>query len=226
LQQAKCANQVRGVDLPGTGQFIGLTAPLSIEETAIFVASQIPEPQPGSPARVLVAISLGGMVAWQLALQAEPHFHRIFMINTSLANVSPIHHRLQWKALQRLIEIAKERDLQAREKAIFKMVSRNAPVWDELAREFAEVAGQRPIRPLTIVRQLIAASRYRGADPRPGAPLVLVNSLGDDMVHPSCSAEIARKWSLPLITHPRAGHDISIDDPQWLVDIICQNLAT
>jgi hypothetical protein len=38
------------------------------------------------------------------------------------------------------------------------------------------------------------------------------------MVNVECSRAIARKWQLPIIEHPTAGHDLSTDDSQWVVD--------
>jgi hypothetical protein len=28
---------------------------------------------------------------------------------------------------------------------------------------------------------------------------------------------LARHWSLPIVLHPLAGHEIAMDDPAWLV---------
>jgi hypothetical protein len=45
----------------------------------------------------------------------------------------------------------------------------------------------------------------------------MINSLGDRLAHESCSTAIASKLSVPLITHPDAGHDLPMDDPEWLI---------
>ena len=66
-------------------------------------------------------------------------------------------------------------------------------------------------------RQLRAAIRYRAPKQVPKVPMLLLNGLGDELVHPACSLTLARVWNLPLITHPTAGHDLPTDAGPWLV---------
>jgi pimeloyl-[acyl-carrier protein] methyl ester esterase len=42
----------------------------------------------------------------------------------------------------------------------------------------------------------------------------------DRMVSVNCSRAIAEKWQAPIVEHPTAGHDLSADDPKWLVSEI------
>jgi hypothetical protein len=43
-----------------------------------------------------------------------------------------------------------------------------------------------------------------------------MNSLGDRMVDPACTQAIAREWNVTPKTHPWAGHDLPLDDPEWV----------
>jgi pimeloyl-ACP methyl ester carboxylesterase len=71
-----------------------------------------------------------------------------------------------------------------------------------------------------VVRQLVAAVRYR-ADPDLPVPLLVLASQNDRMVDPSASRAIAyRVPGATLKEHPSAGHDLPLDDPQWVLEQI------
>ena len=42
------------------------------------------------------------------------------------------------------------------------------------------------------------------------------------LVASQCSQSIAGVWGCPLRWHPTAGHDLPLDDPQWVIDQIQQ----
>jgi predicted alpha/beta hydrolase family esterase len=50
----------------------------------------------------------------------------------------------------------------------------------------------------------------------------VLRSLGDQMVSPHCSAALARHWACALWEHPSAGHDLALDDPQWLARTVAR----
>lgn len=42
--------------------------------------------------------------------------------------------------------------------------------------------------------------------------MLVLNALGDRLVDPDCSAQLAHRWQLPLVRHPtQAGHDLPLD---------------
>jgi pimeloyl-ACP methyl ester carboxylesterase len=47
--------------------------------------------------------------------------------------------------------------------------------------------------------------------------MLVLASLGDRLVSPGCSRRIASRWALPIRLHPTAGHDLPLDDPEWVV---------
>lgn len=221
LEEQEFVKQVVFLDLPGAGRFHKISSPLQINEYAEFLLSQIPE---DSQSKVVVSISLGSMVAVEMACLKPDVFKKIYVINTSFSNLSPFYHRLQLKALKQFGAIGLARSLQDRERAILKMVSHSTDKWEALSQSFAEVAELRPFKNANLVRQLIAAGTYRIKKEKPRVPIVVFNSLGDEMVSPSCSNKLAAHWSLPLYTHPSAGHDIPIDAPEWLIEKLKETL--
>ncbi len=222
LQNLDGVASVTGLDLLGAGRYHKLTSPITIGENSEFLLSQIP--MTGDRPRVIISVSLGSMVAVEMAQRAPQMFSQIFVANTSFANLSPLHHRLQLEAFKRFFKISKSRTLQDRESEVLKMVSRDRGKHEKVLAEWVAIAEKRPMALKNFVRQLLAAATYRIADDPPDVPIVVLRSMGDQMVDPSCSQKLAEHWSLPLKTHPSSGHDIFIDDPQWVLDIIKENL--
>ncbi len=222
LQKLEAVASVTGLDLLGAGRYNKLTSPITIGENCEFLLSQIPEDS--ERPRVIVSVSLGSMVAVEMAQRAPSMFSKIFVTNTSFANLSPLHHRLQLEAFKRFFNITKSRSLRDRESEVLKMVSRDRSKHEQVVEEWVAIAEKRPMAVKNFVRQLLAAATYRIADEPPDVPIVVLRSMGDQMVDPSCSQKLAEHWSLPMHTHPSSGHDIFIDDPQWVLDRINDNL--
>jgi pimeloyl-ACP methyl ester carboxylesterase len=84
------------------------------------------------------------------------------------------------------------------------------PTWAALARE-------RPVRPANALRQLAAAARYSASPMRPATPTLVLTSARDRLVDSSCSRKLAQAWQAGLAVHPSAGHDLPLDDPDWLI---------
>lgn len=64
---------------------------------------------------------------------------------------------------------------------------------------------------------MLAAARFSAPAgiPARGRVLLLAGAQ-DHLVHPDCSAQVARAWGAPLSLHPDAGHDLPLDDPAWV----------
>ena len=70
---------------------------------------------------------------------------------------------------------------------------------------------------LNILRQLIAAALYQFPKQKP-CDVILINGRQDKFVSPKCSHAIAKNWSLDLVHHNIAGHDIAFQFPDWIVE--------
>lgn len=207
--------RVRLVDLPGNGGHWQRASPLSIRETMEAVRAELGADT--SVPRYLLAISLGGMVALEWIGRHPEEIAGAVLINTSLSSLSPLYRRLNWRAWPAVMGALVKCDVAARERAILRLTSRSAA--DDPDRIEARVHAYRrhPIRRANVFRQLWAAARYRPPSAVPAVPVLLLNSLGDRLVSPACSVAIAQHWRLPLKTHPDAGHDLPLDDPEWVI---------
>ncbi|MCT7653649.1 hypothetical protein MBH78_00190 [Oceanimonas sp. NS1] len=76
------------------------------------------------------------------------------------------------------------------------------------------------------VRQLAAASRYRMTAMPPGLVPLILCGRGDRLVDPRCSHALAQHWHTQAREHPWAGHDLSHDDPDWLLDELADYVNT
>jgi pimeloyl-ACP methyl ester carboxylesterase len=67
-------------------------------------------------------------------------------------------------------------------------------------------------------RQLLAAVRFRlPAAAETAVPALVLVSDRDGMVSPSCSRAVARRLGATVRAHPTAGHDLPLDDADWVV---------
>ena len=68
----------------------------------------------------------------------------------------------------------------------------------------------------SFVRQLLAASSFQVPN-RIGQKTLFIASLKDRFVNHSCSAALAQHYNQPVSLHLFAGHDLPLDDPDWLI---------
>ena len=220
--------RVDAIDLPGAGRYSEMASPISIARITDFARDkflEIRERQRRSgemPAQrtFIVAISLGGMIATRWMERWPSDFKAAILINTSFKGVSPIHRRLSPSALKHLFQVMRAREAVARELGVLKMVSNRPEIYDETAKEWASYALERPISVENFGRQLFAAAAFTTGLKQVPIPVLILNSRGDRMVHPSCSEMIAAKWRAQLEQHNSAGHDLPLDDGPWVVEQI------
>lgn len=211
---------IQTIDLPGTGEFSNLKAPLSIYETALFAREIFASRRhPGVPAYIF-AVSLGAMVAVEWLHQDPTGVDGVVLVNTSFRGCSPFYRRLWLEGYPHLVRALKERDPERRERHIVALISNRPEIYAKISREWADVHRKRPMGRGTFARQLFAAARYQPILDPPKVPVLLLNSLSDRMVHPSCSEAIAELWRCELRRHPTAGHDLTLDAGPWVLEAV------
>ena len=214
LQQAFPASQIICLDLPGTGKALASASPWSIAKITDEVraaANLSTQSRCG-----LIGLSLGGMVVWDW-LKRYPQDASIgVLLNSSFADLSPFYQRLNWKQYPEILRVAFMRDKRKREKAIIQMVC-NCSNQTPILEAWLEIQQLRPVTSSTILRQLIAAVTYRSGQ-KPNQPTLIINSKADQLVSPRCSSKIHQQHHLPIVEHEWAGHDITTDDGEWVVN--------
>lgn len=208
------------LDLPGAGSYFRAASPFTIRGILEMVRAQAAEQGALREPATLIAVSLGGMVAWEWMLSHPEEIAGAVLINTSLGGLSPFYRRLRWQCYGKLFAAAGNRNVEAREPALLELLSNRKDTFPQTAATWIEIQKARPVSAKNAARQLLAAALYRPEDIKPGPPILLLNSLGDKLVSPDCSEAIAQKWRLELHTHPWGGHDLTVDDSEWVVTAI------
>lgn len=218
LQQAlPTGDKVLTPDLPGNGELHLRDSPMRVEEMVEAVRGMLRE-QGHRPPYKVIAMSLGAMVtvAWAHAYPDE--LSRCVLINTSLRPFSPFWHRLQPSNYGRILMLLlRQATAQDWERAIMAMTTRHPADPDKTMARWLTLRARHPVSTGNGLRQLWAATRYRAPRQAPQAPTLILNSLGDRLVNPACSAVLAQHWQLPLLRHPTAGHDLPLDAAPWVV---------
>ncbi len=218
MQRALSGAQLHLLDLPGNGVRHRERSPASVDAMVADVRQQLVQRGIGTPVQVL-ALSLGAMVAAQWAHSAPHELAGAVLVSTSLRPFSPLHHRMQppnWPRLLRLV-LGRPSPEEA-ERMIWHMTSQRPTVDDAVLAQWITARRLHPVGAGNALRQLLAAARYRAPAQRPGVPLLLLNGAGDTLVDPRCSSAVSQAWGVPLRTHPWGGHDLPLDDPDWVVE--------
>ena len=97
------------------------------------------------------------------------------------------------------------------------MTSHCAPDPLGTVQAWVDIRAQRPVSAANALRQLVAAARYQAPATAPQTRVLLLASRHDALVSSRCSEAIAAAWRAPLKVHPRAGHDLPLDDAAWVI---------
>jgi pimeloyl-ACP methyl ester carboxylesterase len=208
-------DEVVALDLPGNGSLHDLQSPPSIPGMAAACREELAR-RGLKPPYVFVGMSLGGMVALHGAYVYADEVAGCVLINSSLRGHSAAWQRLRPANYTRLCRFfLPGLSPLERERRVLLMTSADPQRHAGVAEHWTAMATQQPVSRSNALRQLIAAARYRPPAKPPARPLLLLASAGDRLVSPSCSQRLAADWELPLRMHPTAGHDLTLDDPEW-----------
>lgn len=216
FQRAYPNDRVVPLDFPGNGEFHLQQSPMTVQAMVAHCRHQVATLQLQPPYSV-VAVSLGGMVSVAWA-HAYPHevSHQV-LINTSLRPINSFYQRLRPRNYAHLLRLLTFRaNAQRWEHTIWRLTSNLSP--PETVHAWVRLRQQRPVRPLNALRQLGAASRFIAPATAPKSATLLLASRHDGLVSVECSRSIARQWNAALFEHPKAGHDLPLDDGQWVID--------
>jgi len=217
LQSAFPGSTIATLDLPGTGRWHTQQSPNTIAEIVDNLrAHAIKAGLLKQPVRLL-AISLGGMVAWEWISRYPDDFEGACLINVSFSGLSPWYQRMRWQCLGQVLRVLTQKDNQKRELAILQLTSNCRTDKPLIAKAWADIATHRPISTKNRLCQIIAAARFKPNYQSAQLPVLLLASQKDRLVSFACSEAIQCTWHIPLVSHPNAGHDLPLDDGNWVI---------
>jgi pimeloyl-ACP methyl ester carboxylesterase len=219
LDHALPGQQLVPLDLPGNGLLNRHVSPSRVSEMVESCRAQLAQRQIQPPYHVL-AMSLGAMVAVAWSQSYPQEVAAQVLINTSMRPFNPFYQRLlpaNYAVLLKLILFGA--DPQQWERAVLRLTSTRSdtsvlPLWLALRRA-------NPVSNRNALRQLLAAARFCASPGSVLTPTLLLASEQDQLVSVECARSMARHWHCPLRLHPTAGHDLPLDDGQWVASQVC-----
>ena len=208
--------QIVALDLPGNGTLNGLRSPWRVEAMAAHCRAAL-RARGMAPPYAVLGMSLGAMVATAWAVQAPHEVERLVLVNTSLRPFSRFHERLRPANYGPLLRLAlwPQTDA-AREAAVLALTSRRTEA-AQVLDDWIAIRRSAPVSRANALRQIVAAARFTAPRVAPVGDVLVLTSACDGLVSTRCSAQLARAWHCRIATHPTAGHDLPLDDADWLV---------
>lgn len=217
LQQQFPNVQIIALDLPGNGQLNHLTSPNTITGMTEALRTQI---KVRKKLR-LIALSMGGMIAIDWMMRYPQEIESAVVINTSARPISPFYQRLRWTTYLKLLKMLCHTAMQ-QEIDILALTSNKHSNNRAIIASWQEWRKQNPVSMKSAQNQCVAAAKFTiNSPPRQlSRPLLVLTSKADHLVDYRCSIKLSKMLKADLIQHETAGHDLPLDEPEWVVDTI------
>jgi len=214
LRQHIPQQRIECIDWLGNGEYTHLRSPCTISEGVAHLRNVCAE-RKLPPPYVLVGISMGGMAAIDWLAHFPEEISHVHAINTSIGGISYWYERLRFGSMLKLLTAA--HTLRSRENMVAELTLSPDVACDEIVKTWLDIANRRPVSRANMLRQMWSAARFSVRKPVHTERLGLYVSDGDRLVSPKCSRDIAWLWNVEIVAHPAAGHDVPLDDGQWLL---------
>jgi pimeloyl-ACP methyl ester carboxylesterase len=198
-------------DLPGAGVHHQDRSPAAVAALLAAVRAEV-----GGGRRWLVGLSLGGMIAQEWMRLHPGEVAGAVLINTSAGGLVRPWQRIRPSAAAQILAAMATPEAWSRERRIHALTSNRSDA-DGVVRRWVALAQRQPVRRGNVLRQLLAAARYRANHQAPRIPTLVLTSRHDRLVDPACSRALAMHLGATLHQHPSAGHDLPLDDPDWVL---------
>ncbi len=171
-----------------------------------------------APPFEICAISLGGMIALKWAELYPAEIKKLYLINSSLKQLSPFFHRISLSALGKIL-LSVFKSARDREEEILKLTCQRSDKIKDYLDLYSDLSSKNPLQRQNLIRQLVLATCFE-IKQATTCPITVISSDRDQLVNPKCSRNLAQFLKTDLIKHPTAGHDLPFDDPQWLLNAL------
>jgi pimeloyl-[acyl-carrier protein] methyl ester esterase len=159
------------------------------------------------------------MVATNWAQRFPKEISGLVIINPSFKGLSPWYCRIRPGAIPSILRAVFEPDLVKSETDVLSQVSNAPALYSKTSAQWAEIRKSRPVSRLNFFRQAVAASLAKVSSKKGmQVPSLILSSENDRLVNsPRCSKDAALALNAGLKFHPTAGHDLPLDDPEWII---------
>jgi pimeloyl-ACP methyl ester carboxylesterase len=208
------------VDLPGVGEHARERPPFRLFSMAQEIHEEVKAQTGGEGPTALLGLSLGGMVALEMMGVFEGFYEKVMVVNTS-SRLSPSTKRLRRQVWPSFLKLVTQLQGTKREELLVPHMVNSPEGREQALHVWMRVAKDQKFHPLAPVAQLKAAASFLPPSSlKDSERVLLISSLGDLFVDPSCSELLHKKYGWKHHVHPWGGHDLIWDDPQWLLQEI------
>lgn len=223
LQNKFPRDKIYYVDVPGNGDLNHVPTPLKVSEFIASFEDQLKKQNFDSNLITYgYSLSLGSMAMVEWAQQRPELFKKIYISNTSAANFSHVLKRLSPAAMMLGFRMGRLKKAEDRELASLEVTTTlsKEQILNDYQKSFKSMLNYSQTNSAglnNILRQLFAAATYKFPVKAP-TEVVLMSGNKDRFVSAQCSIDIKNRWNCAHIIHPEAGHDISFQFPDWVVE--------
>ncbi len=203
--------EITFMDLPGNGERYLEKTPLQLQQVVEDFESQLSKKKTYS----ILGHSLGGMIALQWLETYPKRFESAVIVNSSSAKVSSVFKRLRPSSLLNLFNVAKAKTLTEKEQAIYGLIANNSERRQQCLPAVIAASEKGSSTLGNAARQLVLAMRLKLRF-ESSVPLLFLSSKADRLVSYECSQDLATAYKANLQLHDWAGHDLFMDDPEWV----------
>ena len=213
---------VEFLEIPGNGSSNKEVTPINAKEVIDLLRTKSLIVQKNTPFHIC-GISLGGMIALKWAEIYPQNIQTINIINSSLGQFSPFYHRLIPDTYTKILGAALNSNNAEKEKIILNITSNKCLETEKHLKIFTEFSNDHKVSKINFLRQLLLAKNIYIHN-LPNRPLKIISSKNDRLVHHSCSDKIAKALGGKQYIHPTAGHDLPLDEAQWVSETLLRDI--
>jgi len=211
------------MDLPGSGEFHKQKSPSTVGGIVRAMRKHNKEYLDGSRQNnVIIATSLGAMVAMEWTLKHPNDFQAMVLVSASAGGICSFSERVKRHSRWKMFRVMLTRNLAKREALILQLNTNDTARFQLNLEKWLRIQTEHPMSKRNILRQSFAGMRYKLRGQFPDLPMLHVASFGDQIVSEKCVRKVHDKTGGDLVWHYWSGHGIPIDDPDWLVGVISQ----
>jgi pimeloyl-ACP methyl ester carboxylesterase len=225
LQQTFPAFEIIALKNPGTSVHCKMNVPLSIEAQVEFLKKQYDTVK--GDTNYFVGWSMGGMIVSLWAKLYPKDINGMTLITTSFGSLTRLPlYRLRPLIIPSILTAIFSKGMK-REEMMYATICNNETNKQALLPEWLAIQAEHPITGVNILRQVVACVRFVGTSLIQQHPVLIIGAPNDKLVNNKCSTSIAKMWKkAKYIEHPTAGHDVFLDEPQWVSIEMKKWLAT
>lgn len=212
-------SRITMLDLPGAGVHYQEKADLTVNGMMEFIRSRASEDIENTRGKnIIMATSLGGMLATEWIANYPADFQALVMISSSFKGICKFSERVNPRIRKEVLTVPFVSDRDLKEERLLLINSNDSIHFEENLASWISIQEARPMSTMNVVRQTIAGLRYKAPESFPEIPTLIIGSYSDRLVCPSCIVKVHSYFGGDILWNETAGHGIPIDAPIWLVD--------